>query len=120
MLFTAWLNPTNVALSTFSSNPPYSIVDLQNNEQRLPNDVDLESMLLARKPLKFFFFLQIQVKTLPASSMLTSHFGDNQTCERYVGKVKMVMKRGRVADFKSDNDIRKTDINTGAYACNMA
>ena len=36
---TAWLNPTNVALSTHSANAPFTVNDLCNPEQALPKTI---------------------------------------------------------------------------------
>ena len=44
---------------------------------------------------------------------------NNQANERFVGKVKMVLKQGMVEDFKHEDDMRMTDIKVKAYVCNM-
>ena len=41
----SWLNPTNVALSVHSDDPPFPIAALQSSQQSLPLQVPTKDML---------------------------------------------------------------------------
>ena len=98
----SWLTPHNEVFSVFSNDCHFSVENLKSDEQELPETAHLRALLLQRMPLKCYFTRES--KTAPCLMNGTKEFwcsidNNNQANERFVGKVKMVLKQGMVEDF---------------------
>ena len=112
---TAWLNPTNVALSVFSDNPPFPLSAVLSTEQSLPSQVNTHEMLWSRSPLRSFF--SEKSKSAPCLQCCHARFwrsidNHNRTCERYIGKLSTALEgkkvrnnTGTISKIQADNRI---------------
>ena len=118
---TAWLNPTNVALSVFSDNPPFPLSAVLSTEHSLPSQVNTHEMLWSRSPLRSFF--SEKSKSAPCLQYCHARFwwsidNHNRTCERYIGKLSTVLEgknvrynTGTIRKIRADNRIRGYVVN---------
>ena len=113
-----WLGGPNLALSTFSKNPPFSLETLKDPEQRLPKTINFESLLRSRCQLRSFFTrLHKKAPCLERGdrSFWSSVHNHNQSCERYLGWLQKMLKSRALGDFNGEG----SDHKMRGYVLNM-
>jgi len=118
---TTWLNPTNVALSIHSDNPPFPPSAIQSVEQSLPLEVNTQQMLWNRTPLRSFF--SAKSKFAPCLVWRDPQFwrsidNHNRTCERFIGKMSMVLEEGRVRKGRGGVNMAEYNSRIRGYVVN--
>ena len=104
--FSAWMNPTNVALNVHSKNPAFRIAHLQDPDQSLPESVDTEALALKRTPIKSYF--SKASKQAPCVHNGNMQFWNNvnnhnRSCERFIGKMsKCLLDRQNSRQFRAE------------------
>ena len=115
--FSAWMNPTNVALNVHSKNPAFRIAHLQDPDQSLPESVDTEALALKRTPIKSYF--SKASKQAPCVHNGNMQFWNNvdnhnRSCERFIGKMSKCLLDRKIQDSSAPSK-RKVDMRIRGY-----